>query len=115
MSTEDTEFEGGEDVPMTDEQYNTAMEELLNENSMQEVGQMISGVLEFLTAKALHDGPYYIETDNKEAITVFAANEDAIALKEVLPDNVTSWEDEVKSMSVITDRDTGDEQDGDAK
>jgi hypothetical protein len=38
---------------------------------------MISGVLEFLTMRALHEGPYYIMTDNKEAITVFAANKDA--------------------------------------
>jgi len=106
----DIEFEGGEDIPMTEKEYATAMESLLNENTMEEVGQMISGVLEFLTAKAVHEGPYYIETDNKEAITVFAANEDAITLKESLPDNFKIW-DEEDELEVITDRDPGDEQD----
>ena len=113
MNIEDAEWEGGEDVSMTDTEYATAMESLLNENTMEEVGQMISGVLEFLTAKAVHDGPYYIETDNKEAITVFAANKDAITLKESLPDKFKMW-DEEDEPEAITDRDTGDEQD-DAK
>jgi len=110
----DTEFEGGEDVPMTEKEYATAMEELLNETTMDDLGKTISGVLEFLTMRAFHEGPYYIMTDDEEAITVLATGDSAAALKSVLPDNFKSW-DEVDEPEVITDRDTGDEQDGDAE
>jgi hypothetical protein len=51
-------------------------------------------------------------TDNKEALAVFAAGEDAVAIKGSLPDNVKSWDDVAGESEVITDRDTGDEQDG---
>ena len=54
-------------------------------------------------------------TDNKEAITVFASGEDAVTLKESLPDNITSWEDQILKAEAITDRDLGDEQDGGAE
>jgi len=106
----DTEFEGGEDVPMTEKQYATAMEELLNETTMDDLGKTISGVLEFLTMRAFHEGPYYIMTDDEEAITVLATGDSAAALKSVLPHNFKPW-DEVDEPEVITDRDTGDEQD----
>ena len=106
----DTEFEGGEDVAMTEKQYATAMEELLNETTMDDLGKTISGVLEFLTMRAFHEGPYYIMTDDEEAITVLATGDSATALKNVLPDNFKPW-DEVDEPEVITDRDTGDEQD----
>jgi hypothetical protein len=59
MNIEDTEWEGGEDVAMTDTEYATAMEELLNENTMEEVGKMISGVLEFLTASSTRGSLLY--------------------------------------------------------
>ena len=110
----DTEFEGGEDVPMSDKEYATAMEELLDQNTLDQLGVTISGVLEFLTAQAVHEGSFYIMTDNKEAITVFAAHEDAVIVKDSLPDSVKSWDDQVAEAKLITDRDTGDEQD-DAK
>jgi len=106
----DTEFEGGEDVPMTEKQYATAMEELLNETTMDDLGKTISGVLEFLTMRAFHEGPYYIMTDDEEAITVLATGDSAAALKSVLPHNFKPW-DEVDEPEVITNRDTGDEQD----
>ena len=115
MSTEDTEFEGGENVPTPEAEYATAMEELLTESTMDQLGRTISGVLEFLTQRALQEGSFYIMTDNKEAITVFAAGEDTVALKDSLPDNITSWEDQVAEAEAITNRDLGDEQDGDAK
>ena len=65
MSTEDTEFEGGEDVPMPDAEYATAMEELLNESTAEQLGKTISGVLEFLTMRAYHQGPFYMMTDDE--------------------------------------------------
>lgn len=106
----DTEFEGGEDVPMPDKEYATAMDELLNGSTMDDVGRTISGVLEFLTMRALHEKAYYITTDDGEAIAVFAVKEDAALLKSVLPDTFKSW-DEEDEVPVITDRDPGDEQD----
>jgi hypothetical protein len=54
-------------------------------------------------------------TDNKEAITVFAAGDDAITLRDSLPENIKSWEDQVAEADFITDRDTGDEQDDDTE
>jgi len=105
----DTEFVDNGDEP-TDAEFNTAMEQLLHENDMDEVGRLISGVLEFLTMRAFHEGPYYIMTDDEEAITVLATGDSAAALKSVLPDNFKPW-DEVDEPEVITDRDTGDEQD----
>jgi hypothetical protein len=107
MSTEETET--------TTEEYDTAMEKLLNETSMDELGGTISGVLEFLTVRALQDGPYYIMTDDKKAICVLATNEDCDALVKVLPENFVDWESYVNTPSepvVITNRDLGDEQDG---
>jgi hypothetical protein len=113
MNTEDTEWQGSdEEVPMDEVEYATAMEELLAQNTLDDLGKIISGVLEFLTARAVQEGSYYIMTDNKEAITVFAANEDAVAVKDSLPDSIKSWDDLTGEEQVITDRDPGDEQDG---
>jgi hypothetical protein len=52
----DTEFVDEGDEP-TEAEFNTAMEQLLHENDMDEVGRLISGVLEFLPLRALlhHD------------------------------------------------------------
>ena len=108
MSTEETEIEVNDDGP-------TAMEELLTESTMDQLGRTISGVLEFLTHRALQEGSFYIMTDNKEAITVFGAGDDAITLKDSLPENIKSWEDQVAEAEFITDRDTGDEQDDDTE
>jgi hypothetical protein len=117
MTTENTEFEGGEDVPTPDKEYATAMEQLLNESTAEQFGMTISGVLEFLTLKAFHEGPYYIMTDDEDAITVLATGDSAKALRAVLPDGFLNWDErgsEDVEAEVITDRDTGDEQD-DAK
>lgn len=108
MSKEETEVEVNEDLP-------TAMEELLTDATMDQLGRTISGVLEFLTHRALQEGSFYIMTDNKEAITVFGAGDDAITLRDSLPENIKSWEDQVAEAEFITDRDTGDEQDDDTE
>ena len=103
----------------TDKEYATAMEELLNENTLDELGHTISGVLEFLTMRAFQQGPYYIMTDDGKAITVFAADTDAALLKSLLPERFKAWDEEEKAegveVKVITNRDTGDEQPDDAE
>jgi hypothetical protein len=100
--------------PNEDEaEFNTALEELLATHNEQTLGSTIAGVLEFLTARALLDGPFYLLTDDKQAITVIATDETATKVLESLPENVKSWEEmlSVDEPVVITDRDPGDEQD----
>lgn len=121
METEDNvvEFTGewqGEVPPeeMSEEAYESAMHELLSEVAEDQLGRVIAGVLEFLTMRAIMDGPFYILTDDEKAITVFAANEDASALRDALPEHFKSWEDELDEQDIPpfdTDRDPGDEQD----
>lgn len=114
METEDNivEFTGewqGDDSEMSEAEYQTAMEELFATVEQEALGTVISGVLEFLTVKAVVEGPYYIMTDDKQAVTVFAANEDAETLMNILPEGFTSWEDEADDF--ISNADPGDEQD----
>jgi len=116
METEDNivEFTGewqGDDSEMSDAEYQTAMEELFATVEQEALGTVISGVLEFLTVKAVVEGPYYIMTDDKQAVTVFAANEDAETLMSILPEGFTSWEDEDEADEFISNADPGDEQD----
>lgn len=116
METEDNivEFTGewqGDDSEMSDADYQTAMEELFATVEQEALGTVISGVLEFLTVKAVVEGPYYIMTDDKQAVTVFAANEDAETLMSILPEGFTSWEDEDEADEFISNADPGDEQD----
>jgi hypothetical protein len=72
-------------------------------------------VLEFLTVRAIIDGPFYLLTDDEQAITVMAANEDAEALLKALPSNFKSWDDyndeAEEQIKFLTDTDPGDEQD----
>jgi len=115
METEDNvvEFTGewqGDDTEMNDTEYRTAMEELFATIDEDSLSMVISGVLEFLTVKAVIEGPYYIMTDDKQAVTVFAANEDAETLVNTLPENFTSWEDEEQAEEFISNTDPGDEQ-----
>ena len=109
----DTEFTGGEDVPMTDKQYATAMEELLTEKNMDDLGRTISGALEFLTVRASVEGPYYILADGGVAVTVLAANADVQRVIDSLPDHVKAWEDmsNEEEDDFLTNADPGDEQD----
>ena len=118
METEDNvvEFTGewqgtDEPVDMTDAEYQSAMHELLSAVSEDQLGRIIAGVLEFLTARAVIDGAFYILTDDEQAITVFAANEDATALRDALPEHFKSWDDDMEVPPFDTDRDPGDEQD----
>jgi hypothetical protein len=116
MDTEDNivEFTGewqGDASEMTETEYRSAMEELFATIEQEALGTVISGVLEFLTAKAVVEGPYYIMTDDKQAVTVFASNEAAETLMRILPENFTSWEDEDETDEFITNADPGDEQD----
>lgn len=106
------EWQGTEDASeMTDTEYSTAMSQLLSQVAEDELGTIVAGVLEFLTARAVIDGAFYILTDDETAITVFAANEDAKALRDALPENFKSWEDEMSVPEFTTDTDPGDEQD----
>jgi len=57
---------------MTEEniEYDSAMHELVATNDEESLGRTIAGVLEFLTARAVVDAPFYISTDDESAITV---------------------------------------------
>ena len=101
-------------VEMTEDEYNTAMEELFNTVDADNLGRMIAGVLELLTQRAVHDAPYYITTDQKDAITVIAANDDVAPLLESLPKHYKAWDDPIDEPEIIpftTNSDPGDEQD----
>jgi hypothetical protein len=102
---------------MTDEniEQESAMQRLLNNEDMESLGMTIAGVLEFLTMRALHDGAFYIMTDDEKAITVFAAEEDATALKAALPEHFKTWEEELSEPEVLTNVDPGDEQVGETE
>jgi len=105
MNTEDNVTE------LTEEEYQTAMAELLASVDEEQLSRTVAGVLEFLTMRAIIDGPFYLMTDDKQAITVIAANEDATNLLEVIPDNFKSWEEYITdTVEYISDRDPGDEQ-----
>ena len=91
------------------EEMPTALSALLMGNTMEDIGFTISGVLEFLTLRALHEGPYFIKTSDNRAITVFACDEDAMKILDLLPDNVKSWDDD-NVPPFDTDTDPGDEQ-----
>ena len=92
------------------EEY-TAMQRMILEceGDPDRMGERISGVLEFLTLRAVNDAPFIITTDNDEAIVVFAADEAAKALKASLPDTYKRWEDELEP-EFLSDQDPGDEQ-----
>ena len=92
------------------ESNDSAMAELLNTADNDSLGRTIAGVLEFLTVRAIIDGPFYLMTDDKQAITVIAAHEDAAALHAGLPNNFKSW-DEYVDEEFVTNRDLRDEQD----
>jgi hypothetical protein len=97
---------------MSEENFESALEELLATHNQDTLGTTIAGVLEFLTARALLDGSYYLMTDDQKAITVIAVDEDATTIHKGLPEGVRSWEELIENTAeVITDRDPGDERD----
>lgn len=101
------EWQGEED--MSDAEYETAMEELLMTVDEEQLGRTVSGVLEFLTVKAIVEGPYYILTEEKDAVTIFAANTAVDEILSALPDYVKPFDETIPPFE--TDTDPGDEQD----
>lgn len=98
---------------MTEEniEYESAMHELVATSDEHGLGRKIAGVLEFLTARAVVDAPFYITNDDESAITVFAANDAAKTLKDSLSDEYKSWDDDLDDPEFLTNADPGDEQD----
>jgi hypothetical protein len=77
------------------------------------LGERISAVLEFLTLRAVADGPFYIFTDNEDALVLFAAENMAKHIRERLDGiDIKRWEDELspEANDFLSDRDPGDEQ-----
>jgi hypothetical protein len=79
------------------------------------IGMRIAGVLEFLTLRAIVDKPFFITTENEDALVLFAADEDAKKIREALKDfDLKDWHDplddeEVEAAPFIVDADPGDE------
>jgi len=118
MNTDDNivEFTGewqgaDESIELTQEEYDSAMTELLTQIDEDRLGRTIAGVLEFLTVRAIVDGPFYLMTDDEQAITIIAAHEDAKKIRDLLPDNFLSWDQYEDKQEFITNADPGDEQD----
>lgn len=116
METEDNiieftgEWQGGDDE-MSEAEYESAMQELLAEVDQERLGRVVAGVLEFLTVRAIIDGPFYLLTDDEQAITVMAANEDAVALLKAMPENFKAWDEYTdEEPEYLTNQDPGDEQ-----
>jgi hypothetical protein len=86
------------------------MTELLTQIDEDRLGRTIAGVLEFLTVRAIVDGPFYLMTDDEQAITIIAAHEDAKKIRDLLPDNFLSWDQYEDKQEFITNADPGDEQ-----
>lgn len=82
------------------------------------IGERVAGVLEFLTVRAVIDGPFYIFTDNEDAMTLIAAGDVTDVIKASLNEiPIKRWEDELdiqqdaEILPFIADSDPGDEQD----
>ena len=106
------EWQGSDDAPeMTDAEFRTAMEELLMTHDANSLSNTIAGVLEFLTVQAVIDGPYYLVTDDEKAISVFAADEAANTLRNILPEEFKNWDQYNTEDEFISNADPGDEQD----
>jgi len=108
------EFTGewqGDDIDMSEAEYESAMEELLMTMDEEQLGRTVSGVLEFLTVKAIIDGPYYILTENKDAVTILAANSAVDEVLALLPKSVRPFDEAIEVPPFKTNSDPGDEQD----
>jgi len=101
------------------EEFNSPMEKMLAEagNDGTLIGERVAGVLEFLTVRAVIDGPFYIFTDNEDAMTLIAAGDVVDVIRASLANiPIKRWEDEldVEEADVIpftSNSDPGDEQD----
>ena len=94
---------------------NNALEQMITECAGDEeaLGTRIAGVLEFLTLRAVADDPYYIFTDNEDAMTLVAAGPVVEIIKEALSDvSIKRWEDPMEGEEdFFSDQDPGDERD----
>jgi hypothetical protein len=81
------------------------------------IGEQIAGVLEFLTVRAVMDAPFYIFTEDEEAMVLVAAGEQTQEIVGRLSGmEIKRWEDDLDETpdNVIPferDVDPGDEQD----
>lgn len=81
------------------------------------IGERVAGVLEFLTVRAVLDGPFYIFTDSEDAMTLIAAGDVTDVIRASLNGiPIKRWEDEldVEEAEIIpfeSNSDPGDEQD----
>ena len=102
-----------EDNEMEETTEDTALSQLLKETPTEDLSRVVSGVLEFLTVRAWSDGSYYIMTEDKQALTVIATQDDVQLILDNLPDTILSWEElEAKVQAeFLTNTDPGDEQD----
>jgi hypothetical protein len=81
------------------------------------LGERIAGVLEFLTVRAVVDAPFYIFTDDEQALVLVAAGDVVSDIRDALVNlTIKRWEDELSedTDNVIpfdTNTDPGDEQD----
>jgi hypothetical protein len=106
----DGPWQGDPDGPeVSQEDYDTAMEELLSTIDTDRLGMIIGGALEVLTMQAIDNGSFYLQTDDERAITVIAVDDAAKQVKDNLPNSVALWEDRMKDFD--SNRDPGDEQD----
>ena len=95
----------------------SALEKFLIETGGDEtlIGERIAAVLEFLTIRAVMDGPYYVSTDDDKALVIFAVDEQAEKIRNSIPEDIVlkSWDDpmDAETETFLTDTDPGDEQD----
>lgn len=95
----------------------SALEKFMLETGGDEtiIGERIAAVLEFLTIRAVMDGPYYITTDDAKALVIFAVDEQAEKIRDSIPEDIIlkSWDDpmDAESDTFLSDTDPGDEQD----
>lgn len=91
------------------------MEQLLNDSQGNPdlIGHQISGVLEFLTIRAVVDKPYMILTEDEGGMVLFAAGDDVAVIRDALKDiDIKNWEEPLDDeASFIFDQDPGDERD----
>ena len=104
------EWQGSDESnDMTEDEARIAMDELLAEVDLDRMNLIVSNVLEYLTYRAVNDTAYYIMTDDRSAMALFAAGDDAKTLISILPDTVKCMNDEYED-DFITNSDPGDEQ-----
>jgi hypothetical protein len=101
------------DTNVIDNEEMTPLKKMITECNADEVliGERISAVLEFLTMRAVLDAPFTIFTDDKQAVAIFAANDDVATIVEGLPSNVKQWDDVAETDEFTSNADPGDEQD----